>query len=380
MSKTKVLCVVGTRPEVIKLAPVIRVLRGQAQAFETRVLATGQHRELLSQMLEVFAIRPDRDLALMRTDQNLSHVAGRALIGISDFLEAQPADVVLAQGDTATVMAAGMACFFNRVRFGHIEAGLRTGNRWAPYPEEFNRRVAALAADWHFAPTGTAAENLLREGVPREAVRVTGNTVIDALLHVLHATRPPVPPVGDERPYVLMTCHRRESFGAPMIEIFEAVRDFFAGQSEFRLWYPVHPNPHVSGPAGRILAGAANVALTGPLDYVSFAHAMNGAHLLLTDSGGIQEEGPSLGKPVIVLRDVTERPEGVAAGTCLLVGPHREGILAALSRLLGDKAAYRRMAQAQNPYGDGRASERIVAALRGEPLPDWGAPPAPPAT
>lgn len=366
-----VLCVMGTRPEAIKLAPVLRALRADPGRFAPRILATAQHRHMLDQMLAVFDLRPDADLDVMRPGQTPAEVTSRVLDGVSAYLAAHPADIVLAQGDTTTVMATGLACFYRRVPFGHVEAGLRTYDRWAPFPEELNRRVAALVADRHFAPTRRAADNLLREGVAPAVVHVTGNTVIDALQYVLEHTRPPAEPAPPPAPYVLMTCHRRENFGAPLREIFGAVRDFFARRPDLHAWYPVHPNPAVAGPARDLLGGLPNLRLTPPLDYVAFAHAMRGARLLLTDSGGVQEEAPALGRPVLVLRDVTERPEGVEAGTCRLVGPHRDRILAALAELLDDPAAYARMARARNPYGDGAAAGRIAAALRGAPAPDW---------
>jgi UDP-N-acetylglucosamine 2-epimerase (non-hydrolysing) len=269
------------------------------------------------------------------------------------------------------VKSTALACFHSRVPFGHVEAGLRTGDRFAPYPEEINRRVAALACDYHFAPTQSAARNLVREGVNKETVFVTGNTVIDALFQIVQSTRPPSHPLPEGLRYILMTCHRREIFGHKIIEVFGAVREFAQAHPDLGVWYPVHPNPNVQKAAHAELAGLPNVFLTAPLDYIAFVHAMNGAWLILSDSGGVQEEAPALGKPVLVLRDATERPEGVTAGTCLLVGPHRDRILAELNRLLGDREAYERMARARNPYGDGGASRRIAAILRGAPADEW---------
>ncbi len=372
MTIKDILCVVGTRPEAIKVAPVIAALRAEADTFRVRVLATAQHRDMLDQILEVFSIVPDVDLDLMRPGQSLNTLAGRVLIGVNEYLTDNPVDIVLAQGDTTTVMAVSIACFHNQVSFGHIEAGLRTGDLSAPFPEEFNRKIAGLAAEYNFAPTKSAAENLLREGVSRGAVFITGNTVIDSLFDILNRTDPPPVPVPADQPYVLMTCHRREIFGRPIREVFETVRDYLSLHREIYLWYPVHPNPEVSQPAHEILAGKPNIVLSGPLDYIAFSHAMKGAKLLLSDSGGVQEEGPALGKPVLVLRDLTERPEGVEAGTCLLVGPHRGRIEAGLDKLLYDAEEYDRMARAQNPYGDGKAASRIVAALKGESFEPWG--------
>ncbi|MFH1037164.1 MAG: UDP-N-acetylglucosamine 2-epimerase (non-hydrolyzing) [PVC group bacterium] len=371
MGLAQVLCILGTRPEVIKVAPVIAALREDPGTFGVRVLATAQHRAMLDQMLAVFSISPDTDLDLMRPGQTLDDLTSRVTAGMSKYLSSHRPDLVLAQGDTTTVMAAAISCFHGRIPFGHIEAGLRTGDLAAPFPEEFNRRVITLAATHHFAPTAGAVDNLLREGVAPGSIYLTGNTVIDALQGILAGTEPPPRPVPEGRPYVLMTCHRREIFGAPIREVFQTVRDYFSRCREFSLWYPVHPNPRVADPAREILSGHPNIILTDPLDYVAFVHAMKGAKLLLSDSGGVQEEGPALGKPVLVLRDATERPEGVEAGTCLLVGPHRGRIEAGLDRLLFDEGEYRRMARTRNPYGDGKAAGRIAAALKGDPFDPW---------
>jgi UDP-N-acetylglucosamine 2-epimerase (non-hydrolysing) len=357
------MCVVGTRPEAIKMAPVILELRKHPDRFDTRILATAQHRDMLDQVLRVFDLKPDVDLDIMTANQTLNRVLWRVVAALEEELKRTPPSVVIAQGDTTTVMAVAMACFHENIPFAHVEAGLRTGNLYAPYPEEFNRRVAGLVASHHFAPTPAAAERLLAESVVPSSVHVTGNTVIDALFLALERTTPPASPVPAGMRYILMTCHRREIFGEPIREVFEAVRDYASERPDTAIWYPVHPNPNVSKPARQILGGIANVKLTAPLDYVGFVHAMKGAWAVLTDSGGVQEEAPSLGKPVLVLRDVTERPEGVAAGCCRLVGPHRDAILDALQALERDPAEYRRMAQAKNPYGDGHASERIVSIL-----------------
>ena len=361
--RRKILCVVGTRPEVVKVAPVVRVLRARPDHFEVVLMTTGQHRHLVGPMLHAFGLRADVDLDIMQERQSLSDITCRALSLLHPYLESQRPDVVLAQGDTTTVLATALACFHTRTAFAHLEAGLRTGDLAAPFPEEFNRRVAALAARFHFAPTAWAAANLAREGVPPETIHVTGNTVIDALHHVLATTTPPPTPVPAGARYLLVTCHRREIFGAGLREVLATLRDFARRNPAIYLWYPVHPNPEVKGPAHEILGGLPNVLLTAPLDYVAFVHAMQGAYLLVTDSGGVQEEAPGLGKPVLVLRDVTERPEGVEAGTCRLVGPHRDRLLPALEELLNDAAAYRRMATARNPYGDGQAAVRIADLL-----------------
>ena len=362
--RQKILCVVGTRPEVVKVAPVVRALRARPDAFEAVLMTTGQHRHLVGPMLEAFGLRPDVDLAVMQERQSLSDITCRALSLLHPYLEAQRPDVVLAQGDTTTVLATALACFHTRTAFAHLEAGLRTGDLAAPYPEEFNRRVAALAARFHFAPTPWAAANLAREGIPAGSIHITGNTVIDALHQVLATTTAPPSPLPAGARYVLVTCHRREIFGEPLRAVLAALRDFALRHPDLHLWYPVHPNPEVQGPARAVLADLPNVRLSAPLDYVAFVHAMQGAWLLVTDSGGVQEEAPALGKPVLVLRDVTERPEGVEAGTCRLVGPHRDRLLPALEELLADPAAYRRMATARNPYGDGRAAERVADLLQ----------------
>lgn len=371
MGRQNVVCVVGTRPEAIKMAPVILELRRHPDRFETVVMATAQHRQMLDQVFQLFRIQPDIDLNVMSENQTLTRVACRVMAGMEERFGAARPDIVLAQGDTTTVMAAALACFHERIPFGHIEAGLRTGDLAAPYPEEFNRRVATLVSDYQFAPTRKAADNLIREGVPEGRVFVTGNTVIDALMQTLRSTQPPPSPVPEGRPYVLMTCHRREIFGEKIREVFRAVREFAARHRDLCVWYPVHPNPNVRKAADELLHGHANIILTPPLDYVAFVHAMNGARLMLSDSGGVQEEAPALGKPVLVLRDVTERPEGVEAGTCVLVGPHRDRILTWLDRLVGDDGEYNRIARARNPFGDGRAAGRIASILKGEPAEPW---------
>ncbi len=374
MSKLKVLCVVGTRPEVVKVAPVVFELRKHPDAFETTVMATGQHRHILDQMMRTFDLAADVELNIMKANQTLADVTIRVIEAMQQYLVTHKPDVVLAQGDTTTVMATATACFYNHVAFGHIEAGLRTFDNWSPFPEEFNRRVAGLVARHHFAPTTWAAQNLIRERVARDAVYVTGNTVIDAQQHVIARTQPPPRPVPDGARYILMTCHRREIFGEKIREVFSTVRDFAQKRPDVYVWYPVHPNPNVAGPARELLGGLKNIVLSEPLDYVSFLHAMRGAYLMLSDSGGVQEEAPGFGKPVLVLRDVTERPEGVEAGSCRLVGPHREKIEAALAELFSGNGTYEKMSQARNPYGDGQASRRIAAILKGENLEAWRLP------
>jgi UDP-N-acetylglucosamine 2-epimerase (non-hydrolysing) len=368
----KVLCVFGTRPEAIKMAPVVRELRRRADQFEAKVCVTAQHRQMLDQVLALFDIQPDYDLDVMSDNQTPTQVAASVLRQLEPILQAERPDWVLVQGDTTTVMAASIAAFYARVKVGHVEAGLRTRHKWQPFPEEINRRVAGVIADLHFAPTEWSRQNLVREGVPPETVLVTGNTVIDALQWV--AQQPATPEVDDyfkraglngaDPRLILVTAHRRESFGAGMENIFLALRDLAEHYGDtVRLVYPVHLNPNVQEPARRVLGAAPNIRLTEPVDYLTLVHLLKHSTLVLTDSGGIQEEAPGLGVPVLVLREVTERPEGVEAGTVRLVGTQRERIVAEARRLLDDAAAHMVMARAVNPYGDGRAAERIAQAL-----------------
>ena len=359
----KALCVVGTRPEAIKMAPVIQALRREPWA-QVRVLATAQHRHMLDQVLRLFGIEPDIDLDIMRPDQALTTLTARLLLDLDDVLLAERPDVVLAQGDTTTVMAVALACFYHRVPFGHVEAGLRTGDMDNPFPEEMNRVVAGRMARWHFAPTATARQNLLREGVPETSIHLTGNTVIDALLDVA-ARRPAIGvALDDAKRLVLVTAHRRENFGEPFREICRAVRDLVDRNADIQVLYPVHPNPNVSTVAQELLGGHDRIVLCPPLDYLPFVGAMQRAYLILSDSGGVQEEAPALATPVLVLRRETERPEAVDAGVVRLVGPDHDRILAEAQRLLDDETAYAEMARGVSPYGDGKAAARIVDVLR----------------
>ncbi|MDW8341417.1 MAG: UDP-N-acetylglucosamine 2-epimerase (non-hydrolyzing) [Geminicoccaceae bacterium] len=370
--RIRLLSVFGTRPEAIKMAPVVLRLAAHP-AFDAKVCVTAQHRSMLDTVLEDFAIRPDFDLDVMRAGQKLTEIAARVLTGLQDVLESFRPDRVLVHGDTTTTLAASLAAFYNRVPVAHVEAGLRTGNLDAPWPEEANRRITAVVTDLHFAPTERARSALLAEGVPEQRIRVTGNTVIDALflararilgdraLRGRFAER-----FGFLRPHarlLLVTGHRRENFGAGFENICRALAELARRHPDHDLLYPVHLNPNVREPVFRILGGLANVHLIDPVEYLPFVYLMSRAHLILTDSGGIQEEAPSLGKPVLVMREVTERPEAVEAGTVRLVGTDFARIVEETERLLSDELAYRRMATAINPYGDGRASERIVAAL-----------------
>jgi len=375
MEELKILTVFGTRPEAIKMAPVIRELQRRPEAT-CKVCVTAQHREMLDQVLRLFGITPDHDLDIMARNQTPTQVASTVLARLEPILQVERPDWVLVQGDTTTVAAAALAAFYARVKVGHVEAGLRTHDRWQPFPEEINRRVAGVIADRHFSPTERARQNLLRENIPTHQIVVTGNPVIDALRWAaslpVDADTPGIEPWMLEPPedrLILVTAHRRENFGQPLENICLALRDV---ASRYEGWvhivYPVHLNPNVWEPVHRMLEDVANVTLTPPLEYLPLVHLMKRAHLVLTDSGGIQEEAPGLGKPVLVLRRVTERPEALEAGTVQLVGTDRERIVAETMRLMEDDDAYRRMAQAVNPYGDGRAASRIVASLLGEPV------------
>lgn len=364
----KVISVIGTRPEAIKMAPVIQELARYPDEIRPIVCATAQHREMLDQALDIFDIRPDYDLNLMRPNQTLAQVTAGVLTGLDEVIRQENPDWLLVQGDTTTVMAASLTAYYHRVQVGHVEAGLRTADKYQPFPEEGNRRIADVLADLHFAPTQSNRRNLLREGVSEKSIIVTGNTVIDALLNIAHQVEhQSAGPWGDlgERRVILVTAHRRENFGQPLAEICAALAQIahdYAG--DVQIVYPVHPNPNVLGPVHATLGDTPGVTLIEALDYRHLVTLMNRAHLVLTDSGGLQEEAPGLGKPVLVLREVTERPEGITAGTVKIVGTDRKRIVEETATLLDDPAAYERMARAVNPYGDGRASARIVAALR----------------
>lgn len=368
----KLLCVFGTRPEALKMAPLVRRLLN-APDTSCRVCVTGQHREMLDQVLELFSIRPDYDLDLMRSAQSLTDLTCGVLKAIGPVLKEERPDAVLVQGDTTTAFAASLAAFYQQVPVGHVEAGLRTGDLAAPWPEEANRVLTARISRWHFAPTNVARQNLIAEGVPEHAITVTGNTVIDALLDVvarIEADGPLLAALTDRfawrdpsRRMVLVTGHRRESFGAPFERICRALARI-AKRGDVQVVYPVHLNPAVQGPVRKALDGNPDVILLEPQSYLPFVFLMAQAALVLTDSGGIQEEAPSLGKPVLVMRDVTERPEAVSAGTSLLVGTDEDRIVREANKLLDDDVAYKAMARAHNPFGDGKASERIVNVLR----------------
>jgi len=416
------LLVFGTRPEAIKMAPVVRELKRRAMGavpgkpvVRAIVCATAQHRQMLDQVLDIFGIRPDYDLDIMGNDQTPARVSAAVFQRLEPILQSERPDWVVVQGDTTTVAATSLAAFYAGTRVAHVEAGLRTRNKWRPFPEEINRRVAGVVADLHFAPTPGAKENLLRESVDPASVLVTGNPVIDALRWAAELPPPPAalnilreagivsglldhgtietvglncpdPPPADSGGrrtdglvprLVLVTAHRRENFGPPLANICRALNEIAECYAdEVRIVYPVHPNPNVWGPVHRYLDGVRGIVLTHPVDYLTLVHLMKRSHLILTDSGGIQEEAPSLSKPVLVLREETERPEAVEAGTVRLVGTDPERILTHARSLLDDTGEYTRMARAQNPYGDGRAAERIVAALLSEPVEEF-APAAP---
>lgn len=377
----RVLVVVGTRPEAIKMAPVVDALRGHSPHVETSVALTGQHTHLVDQVLEAFALEPDYDLAIMKPGQTLYDVLQGALQGLREVVQGFKPDALLVQGDTATVFTGALVGFFERVKVGHVEAGLRTHDKWAPFPEEIFRRLTDVVSDYYFAPTQYAKQALLAEGVPAEQVHVTGNTVVDALLSVADPGRPVENAVlraviEGERRLVLLTAHRRESFGAPIREVFAAVRELADEFDDVEIVYPVHPNPNVLAPAKELLADHDRIHLIDPVGYLDLVAALAAADLVLTDSGGIQEEAPTFGVPVLVLREVTERPEGIEAGVAELVGTDRSLILerarAALARSAGDSSP-------TNPYGDGFAGARIadivVADLLGRPraMKDWRA-------
>jgi UDP-N-acetylglucosamine 2-epimerase (non-hydrolysing) len=372
----RILTVFGTRPEAIKLAPVIREMHRYLGQLESRVCVTAQHRQMLDQVLRLFEIVPDHDLKVMADNQTPTQVASAVLARLEPVLEAEKPDWVLVQGDTTTVAAASLAAFYARVKVGHVEAGLRTHDKWQPFPEEINRRVAGVIADLHFAPTAAARQNLLHEGVADDCIAVTGNPVIDALHWVAglpyDPASGPLREVPWDRRLILVTAHRRENFGQPLEKICLALRDIAEKYREqVHIVYPVHMNPNVWQPVHRLLEGVPGITLTPPLDYLPLVYLMKHSYLVITDSGGIQEEAPGLGKPVLVLREVTERPEAVEAGTVRLVGTDREHIAAVTERLLDDSGAYAQMASAVNPYGDGRAAARISRALLGEPEPSW---------
>jgi UDP-N-acetylglucosamine 2-epimerase (non-hydrolysing) len=367
--KVKVAVIFGTRPEAIKLAPVIRELKSRSDQFEVRVIGTAQHREMLDQVLDLFGIELDYDLNVMRPDQSLFQVTTQVLQGLETLLSSEKPSVVIVQGDTTTTFVASLAAFYLQIMIGHVEAGLRTFDKRNPFPEEVNRHLTSVLADYHFAPTERARRNLLREGIGADSVFLTGNTVIDALLYIVEdgysfAWHPQLREIDFENKRVIaITAHRRESFGRPMRDVFLALRDVVSRNGDVEIVFPVHLNPNVHRMAHEVLGGVDRIHLIEPLSYSPFVQLMNKSYLILTDSGGIQEEAPSLGKPVLVLRQVTERPEAIEAGTARLVGTDRELIVQTVQKLLDDRQEYDKMARTANPFGDGRAALRVVDIL-----------------
>ncbi|EKO3948591.1 UDP-N-acetylglucosamine 2-epimerase (non-hydrolyzing) [Vibrio fluvialis] len=372
MKRKKVLTVFGTRPEAIKMAPLVHAL-SKDERFESRVCVTAQHREMLDQVLELFEITPVYDLNIMKAGQTLNDVTAKILLELNPVLQEFKPDVVLVHGDTATTFAASLAAYYEQITVGHVEAGLRTGNIYSPWPEEANRKLTGALASYHFAPTLTSKENLLRENIDESKVYVTGNTVIDALLMIkekiatdndLNSTLAAQFPFLDEnKKLILVTGHRRESFGGGFERICESLAITAKKHPDTQIVYPMHLNPNVREPVNRILSGIENIVLIEPLQYLPFIYLMDRSNIILTDSGGIQEEAPSLGKPVLVMRDTTERPEAVEAGTVKLVGTNVQHIISELDILLTDAAEYKTMSVAHNPYGDGQACQRILEEL-----------------
>lgn len=363
----KILTILGTRPEAIKLAPVIKELERRSDNFVSRVCVTAQHREMLDPFLQLFNIKPDWDLNIMKPNQSPFDVTSSVLSKLKPILEEGKPDIVLVQGDTTTAFATALAAFYLKIKIGHVEAGLRTAEKYNPFPEEINRRLISHLADLHFAPTERAKRNLVAEGIDEGAIFVTGNTVIDALFMVLERTKDQDYlidlPLDPEKKIILVTAHRRESFGKDLENICLALRKIVELDESVEIVYPVHLNPHVQEPVKRILGGIERIHLIKPLDYVSFVQLMNRAYLILTDSGGIQEEAPSLGKPVLVMRKTTERPEALEAGTAKLVGTEPERIVEETLCLLRNPEEYQRMSSAKNPFGDGQAAQRIASIL-----------------
>lgn len=362
----KVISIFGTRPEAIKMAPLVKQLEKEEQ-IDSKVVVTAQHREMLDQVLELFDIKPDFDLNIMKQGQTLTGVTVRVLQGLEEIIKSEKPDIILVHGDTSTTFSASLAAFYQQVPVGHVEAGLRTYNKYSPYPEELNRRLTGAIADLHFAPTNRSKENLLKENIKEESIFVTGNTVIDALLQTVEKNYPLekiLPQVNWNNKVILLTAHRRENLGQPLKNIFTAAKKIVDQYHDVELVFPVHKNPKVSQTAQEILGDTKRISLIEPLDYLPFVTLMNRSYMVMTDSGGLQEEAPSLGKPVLVLRDTTERPEAVEAGTVKMVGTNQDKIMETASTLIENQNEYTKMAKAANPYGDGKASERIVEAIK----------------
>ncbi|MFS0783858.1 non-hydrolyzing UDP-N-acetylglucosamine 2-epimerase [Bacillus sp. 1P06AnD] len=363
--RIKVMTIFGTRPEAIKMAPLVLELQNQSQHFESIVTVTAQHRQMLDQVLEIFSIQPDHDLNIMKDRQTLIDVTTRGLEGLDKVMKEVKPDIVLVHGDTTTTFIAALAAFYNQIVVGHVEAGLRTWNKYSPFPEEMNRQLTGVMADLHFSPTPKAAQNLLNENKKEESIFITGNTAIDALSTTVKEeySHPVLDKLGDDR-LILLTAHRRENLGQPMRNMFRAVKRLVEEHDDVQVIYPVHLNPVVRELADEVLGNDPRIQLIEPLDVYDFHNFASRAHLILTDSGGVQEEAPSLAVPVLVLRDTTERPEGIEAGTLKLAGTEEETIYSMAKELLTDAEAYKAMAHAANPYGDGNASKRIAEAIR----------------
>lgn len=376
----KVMTIFGTRPEAVKLAPVIKKLEEYKEDFESIICVTAQHRQMLDQVLELFDIKPHYDLNIMKPNQSLFELTSNVLLNIQPILEKEKPDIILVQGDTTTVFVASLAAFYLKIKIGHVEAGLRTFNKYSPFPEEINRKITTCMADLHFAPTQTSKDNLLKENTEEKDIFITGNTVIDALFLTIEKLKNDelnntfsekvkgiselinkINPKSDKK-VILLTGHRRENFGQGFENICHGVKEI-ANNTDVEIIYPVHLNPNVREPVMRIIGGIKNIHLIEPLDYEPFVYLMSKSHIILTDSGGVQEEAPSLGKPVLVMRDTTERPEAVIAGTVKLVGTDKDLLVKETNKLLHDKNAYDSMSMAHNPYGDGKASQRIIDAL-----------------
>ncbi|MFV5661361.1 UDP-N-acetylglucosamine 2-epimerase (non-hydrolyzing) [Acinetobacter pittii] len=372
----KILIVFGTRPEAIKMAPLVKEFQKDTNNFETKVCVTAQHRQMLDQVLEIFDIKPDYDLNIMKPGQDLYDITSNVLIGMKSVLNDFEPDVVLVHGDTTTTLSASLAAFYAKIKVGHVEAGLRTNDIYSPWPEEGNRQLTGILANYHFAPTQQSEKNLLKEGKKQQDIYVTGNTVIDALMYVLQRieNQPTLKEkikskiskqyqLDEERKIILVTGHRRENFGQGFINICEGLKELAKNNPDIDIVYPVHLNPNVQKPVNEILSDLTNVYLIDPLQYEEFIYMMNESYFIITDSGGIQEEAPSLGKPVLVMRDTTERPEAVEAGTVKLVGTDKNTLIKEAQKLIDSKIEYEKMAKAHNPYGDGRACARIVKNL-----------------
>ena len=364
----KIMTVFGTRPEAIKMCPVVLELKTHKD-LQTVVCVTGQHREMLDQILHVFNVKPDYDLSIMKPNQTLYNITADVLMGMDAVLEKEKPDVVLVHGDTTTSFAAALACFYRQIQVGHVEAGLRSHNMYSPYPEEFNRQAVDIVADYYFAPTSMARNNLIGEGKPEHKIFVTGNTAIDALKVTIRPDyhHPTLDWASDSK-LILLTAHRRENLGEPMRGMFMGIKRVIQEHHDCKVIYPIHKNPIVRAVANEVFSGIDQIRLIEPLDVIDFHNFMSKAYFIMTDSGGIQEEAPSLGKPVLVMRDTTERPEGIEAHTLKLVGTSEEEVYAQAVRLLSDKDEYEKMSKASNPYGDGFASQRIVGILEGKQI------------